>query len=126
MRKQYHLRPSGNKFNAWDVDRLIEMTKDFDVIEVDVLELLERNKFHWYQGDNLPTVKSIFDHMKLVEECSLDYPIILSTEGIIMDGMHRVGKAYLQNIQTIKAVKFDYTPKPDFVNVLPDELSYDR
>ena len=126
MRKQYYLLPRENGFDAWDVDKLIELTKSLEVIQVRVNDMLESNKYHWYHGDNLPTVKSIFDHMKLVQECSLDYPIILSSEGKIMDGMHRVGKAYINNFYYINAVQFTVTPKPDYVNIHPDDLSYDR
>ncbi|MGB5243740.1 MAG: hypothetical protein WBN28_14035 [Lutimonas sp.] len=126
MRRQYHLVPTEKGFNAWDVDNLIELTKNFEIIEVEVMELIETNKYHWYQGDNLPTVKSIFEHMKLVEECSLEFPIIISAEGKIMDGMHRVGKAYINNIKHIKAFKFKITPEADYYNVNPDDLCYDR
>lgn len=126
MRKQYHLRPTDNGFNAWDVDNLIEATKNFNIVKVCILDLLERNKFHWNQGHNILTTQSIFNHMKLVEDCSLDYPIILSAEGIIMDGMHRVDKAYIQNKLEINAVQFDITPSPDYINILPEELTYTR
>ena len=126
MRKQYHLVPTATAFHAWDVDKLITLTKDFEVMEVKVLDLLESNPFHWYQGDNLPTSKSVFDHMILVNACSLEYPIILSAEGRIMDGMHRVGKAYINDHELIKAVKFEKTPDPDFYDVFPDDLSYER
>lgn len=126
MRKQYYLKPTEKGFNAWDVDRLIEITQNFEVMMVNVIQLLEINKFHCYQGDIFPTVKSIFDHMKLVNEASLDYPIIISAEGKIMDGMHRVGKAYILNNEFIKAVKFKITPQPDYYDVFPDELSYER
>ncbi len=88
MRKQYHLRPADRGFNAWDVDNLIKLTENLDVVEVNILKLLEKNEYHWSQGEKFPTVKSIFDHMKLVNGCSLEFPIIMSADGIIMDGMH--------------------------------------
>ena len=115
MRKQYCLVPSESGYNAWDVDNLIELTKDFKVVKLSVDKLLENNNDHWYKDGDLPTSKSIFDHMKLVDECSLKYPIIVSAEGKIMDGMHRVGKAYLNGFSLIDAVVFEVTPDPDFL-----------
>ena len=42
-----------------------------------------------------------------------------------MDGMHRVSKALFLGKEAIIAVQFDETPKPDYEDVYPDELSYE-
>jgi hypothetical protein len=52
------------------------------------------------------------------------YPIILSSNGRIMDGMHRVLKALMLGESHIRAVRFLTDPEPDFVGVDPDELPY--
>ncbi len=41
-----------------------------------------------------------------------------------MDGMHRVGKAYIQGQDTIGAVQFKENSEPDYTDVYPDELKY--
>ena len=43
-----------------------------------------------------------------------------------MDGMHRVVKANLLNLKTIKAFRLPTLPKPDYVDVNPDDLPYDE
>jgi hypothetical protein len=43
----------------------------------------------------------------------LSYPIILSSEGLLMDGGHRLAKAWLLNQKEIKAVQFEFNPEPD-------------
>lgn len=127
MRKQYHFKKSKNGFFAWDVDKLIDKSKGLKVINVQISDLNEFEQNYWYQNKNDEiTCKSITDHFKLVLNCSLDYPIILAANGSIMDGMHRVCKAYLNNQKLIKAVKFNITPEPDFIDILPEELPYDR
>ena len=127
MRKQYHFRPSKNGYYAWDVDKLVESSKDFPVILVNLSEIKELDENFWYGGkDDIPTCRSIVEHMQLVNETSLQYPIILSEEGRVMDGMHRVLKAVLNKEESIKAVKFNKTPKPDYEDVYPNELSYDE
>ena len=62
------------------------------------------------------------DHAKLIEKADLRFPIILSADGRVMDGMHRVAKATLMGQLTIEAVRFASDPEPDFVGYGPDEL----
>ncbi len=127
MRKQYHFKKSQNGFFAWDVDKLVRQTSNFEIIDVPLSEISEFEQPYWYlDTSDVPTCRSIADHMKLVQKCELRFPIILAADGSVMDGMHRVCKAYLNGQTTLKAVKFKTTPKPDFENVQPDELTYDR
>lgn len=63
--------------------------------------------------------------MKLVQETDLAYPIIISHEGRIMDGMHRVVRALIEGQTTIKAVKFDKEIAPDFIAVNENDLQYE-
>ena len=125
MRKQYHFQASEKGFYAWDIDKLIEESKNIDVIEIKISTIGELDEAFWYSGKNdIPTIRSIVDHMKLIDEVDLEYPIILSAENYIMDGMHRVSKALLKGIPKVSAVQFTKTPVHDFKDVYPDELSY--
>lgn len=127
MRKQYHLRKSENGFDAWDVDRLIDASKTFQIFEKPIKEITEVDENFWYQSqDSIPTCKSIIEHYRLIEGCSLDFPVILDYKGKLMDGMHRVAKALLQNKNTIKAVQFKVFLEPDYKNIQEYELSYER
>jgi hypothetical protein len=51
-------------------------------------------------------------HMKAVQAADLNFPIILDEDGEIMDGRHRIMKAFLEGKETIKAVRFDTNPDP--------------
>lgn len=51
--------------------------------------------------------------MKRVNDCSLDYPIILDEVGQIVDGYHRLCKAILEGKETIKAIRLLEMPAPD-------------
>ena len=125
MRKQYHFKPSLNGYYAWDVDRLIQMSRDLPIFEVEISQVSEWNEPYWYGNGTIPTCRSVVDHMKLIEQCSLDFPIILSAQNSVMDGMHRVGKAYLEGLSSLAAVRFLHTPEPDFTDVYPDQLPYE-
>ena len=60
-----------------------------------------------------PTCRLVADHAKRIYEAKFDHPVILSSAGWVMDGMHRVCKAYLLGWQAIKAVQFVQDPEPD-------------
>ena len=52
---------------------------------------------------------------KRVNQCSLEYPIILDDVGQIADGYHRLCKAILEGKETIKAIRLLEMPAPDRV-----------
>ena len=127
MRKQYHFRPSPNGYYAWDVDRLIELSKEIIPQEIALCEIAEFDENYWYADKNdTPSCRSITEHFGLMQETDLAYPIILTSDGRLMDGMHRVCKAHFLGHTTIKAVRFAIDPAPDYVDVHPDDLSYDE
>lgn len=63
-------------------------------------------KFWFGDKNDEPTCRAIVEHMQLIEETDLSHPIILASDGRVMDGMHRVAKALLEDQETIEAVKF--------------------
>jgi hypothetical protein len=124
MRKQYYFCPSENGFYAWDVDKLVELSRDLPIIDVELSNIKDLDE-QFKENGKSPTYRSIAEHMKLVQETDLKYPIILSKAGRIMDGMHRVIKALLLGHKTIKAVRFKKDLKPDYVDVQKEDLPYD-
>lgn len=126
MRKQYHSKKVNGDIFIWDVDNLISKSSTLAIFEIKLSEIKEFEENYWYLNENdTPTCKSIVKHFELVKKCNLDYPIILSDDGTLMDGMHRVCKAHLNKQESINAVQFPKTPKPDFINLKLDELPYD-
>ncbi|MBW3695070.1 hypothetical protein EK599_05165 [Vibrio sp. T187] len=125
MRQQYHFRNSEHGLLAWDVFRLIELTKNLPVIDVSLTDIAELDQAFWYElGGAKPTCRNIVEHTKLIQNADLSYPIILCHEGKVMDGMHRVCKATLLGRKTIQAVQFSTYLSPDYIGVDPDELPY--
>jgi hypothetical protein len=124
VRKQYHFRPGPDGLRAWDVDRLVVLTKDLPVIQVPLSAIAELDQPYWYDHGYAPTCRSIAEHAKLIGEADLAFPIILSSDGGVMDGMHRVAKAVLEGRAFIAARQFADDPKPDYVGVEPDKLPY--
>lgn len=125
MRQQYHRRNVDGKILIWNVNKLIELCKDFPILSIPLKDIREINEPYWFPPEVIVTTKDIIEHMKLVNEASLDYPIILCSEGRIIDGMHRVAKAILLGHTHIKAVRFKDPMTPDYINVDLDSLPYD-
>ena len=127
MRKQYHFRTIDHKLNIWDVDHLISLTNNLQFETIDLNKIKEFEETYWYneEGDS-PTCRSITQHIKLVNDSDLNYPIIVCPDGKLMDGMHRVVKANLLELKTIKAYRLSTLPKPDYIDVDPDDLPYDE
>ena len=110
---------------AWDVDRLISLTKHFPRINVPVSAIRELDEPCCADGDTL-TWRAIVEHVRLIEAADLRFAIILSSNGRVMDGRHRVAKAILLERASIEAVQFIDDPDPDYVGVQPNELPYDE
>ena len=123
MRKQYNFWPGPVGLDAWDVDRLIELSRDLPVKHIEVASISELDAAHWSPTQAL-TVRQITEHFRLVREVDPSYPIILAADGRVMDGMHRVIRALLDGRTTIAAVQFEIQPEPDFRNCVPEELPY--
>ena len=88
-------------------------------------EIRELDETFWFDHeDQEPTCRRVALHAKLMNAADLDHPIILSRDGWVMDGMHRVCKALVEGRVTTRAVRFDEDPAPDYVDVAPAELPY--
>lgn len=123
MRKHYYFRPSEDGFDAWDIDHLVEASRDFPKVEVPLSSIDEIDSIYWFGEDgSAPTVRILVRHMQLVRNANLSYPIIIGADGRVMDGMHRIAKALLEDHATVLSVKFDVQPEPDHRNIRPSDL----
>ena len=126
VRAQYFSRQSNRGLLAWDVRRLIDLSRDLPVEQLNISEIAEIDEAHWYacEGDS-PTCRSLLGHMQLIDKADLTYPIIIDPEGRVMDGMHRVCKAIREGLDTVPAVRFAALPEPDYIDCVISELPYD-
>jgi hypothetical protein len=123
VRKQYNVWPGDEGLDAWDVDRLIRLSRDLPVHDVPLDEITEVDSDYWFRhGPIVPTVRRVVEHMRLTAEVDLSYPIILASSGRVMDGMHRVARSVLDGRSTIKAVRFVTDPEPDHRNCALEDL----
>ena len=125
MRKQYHTRTVGKDTHTWDVHQLVRLSRQMEPTAVPLSDIRELDELWWFQtDDDPPTPRAIAEHIRLVRDTDLSFPIILCQDAGLMDGMHRVLKALLEGRQTIMAVRLCPTPPPDHVNVSLADLPY--
>jgi hypothetical protein len=118
MRKQYHFRPGPSGMRAWDIDRLVELSRELVPTLVPLAEIRELDEAYWGEM----TCRDVAEHARLIHEADLSFPVILSSDGRIMDGMHRAAKALLEGRSHIAAVRFTTDPEPDHIGLGPDDL----
>ena len=106
---------SMSKDGGWYVSNLIEFSKNKDNIidfELDTYSIA-LNETIWGKL----TMYDIINHFRRTNESDLQYPIIMSEEGWILDGWHRIVKAILNDTRYIKAVRFKKNPDFDTFTV---------
>lgn len=97
----------------WDLFKIWNLSDDFEVKQIEVNKLWDERYskvFCWtHDGEE---VNNLFflHHMKRVLNADLNYPIILSEENYIFDGVHRLMKAKHLGIKYIPYVQFDKDP----------------
>jgi hypothetical protein len=123
VRKQYYFRPSQRGLLAWDVGRLVRLSAHLPRKRVSLTDIRELDE-SWSGEGERPTWRALLEHVKLIAEADLSYPIILSSSGEVMDGMHRIARAVREGRSEIEAVQFEVDPEPDFVGRAPDDLPY--
>jgi len=80
VRKQYHFWPAERGFDAWDVDRLIVLSRNLPVERVPLDSIREIDTKYWFDGSTeIATVRKIVEHVRVINEVDLSYPITSAT-----------------------------------------------
>lgn len=87
----------------------LRFSKDLEVNELKLSEMYTE-----YNAPGDGTLRSFVQHIKMVNEADLSYPILINENGCIIDGRHRLAKALLNGEKTIKAVRFKEDPEEGF------------
>jgi len=89
-----------------------ELAVDLPVKKFRLSELAGFDEVVWFGGPRniLPTCRAIAEHARDIYEADLNYPIILSPGGEVLDGWHRICKAFVQGIEALDAVQLTTMP----------------
>ena len=92
---------------------LWELAKGRPITKVRLSDIKGFDEVHWFGGPRniLPTCKAIAEHARDIFECDLSYPIIITPDGEVLDGWHRICKAFAEGIVEIDAVYLEKWPE---------------
>ena len=114
-----YIETVGNADHYWKATTLWKLAESLPVEQVPL------DSFDWTNGNfqcnslsDPPLWRDIGDHTKRILAADLKYPIIISPEGNVMDGMHRILKCYAFGLPTVPAVRLKEMPPPDMVTPL--------
>lgn len=97
----------------WDLVKIWDDSKSLKTTKIKVNELWDERYskvFCWLQEGEQVDNLFFLHHLKRVLNADLNYPIILSEERYIMDGVHRLMKAKHLGIEYIKCVQYQKDP----------------
>ena len=91
---------------------LWELVANLPAKKVRLSEIAGFDEVHWFGGGmNLqPTCRAIALHARDIYDADLTYPIILSPTGEVLDGWHRICKAFLLGLAELDAVQLTTLP----------------
>lgn len=98
---------------TWELSEIWKKSENLEVIQVKVNHLWDsRYKNAWCWQHESEEINNLFflHHMRRVLNADLNYPIILSEEELIFDGVHRLMKAKHLGLEYINCVKFKKDP----------------
>lgn len=109
-----YIERHGDQLHYWKATTLWNLAESLPVEQVPL------DSFDWtnsnFQCNSLsdpPLWRDIGDHARRIMAAELQYAIIISPDGDIMDGMHRVLKCYVFGLPTVSAARLPQMPPPD-------------
>ena len=96
----------------YNVERLWELAKSLSPKQVLLEHIKELDEDCWF-GGKAPTLRQVGEHARRINNADFSHPILLNARGGLMDGGHRVVKAWLDGKTEIEAVQFATDPEPD-------------
>jgi hypothetical protein len=94
------------------MQQLWEMAEGLPSKKVRVTDLNALDEVRWFSDlmKRPPTCRAVAEHARDIYEVDFRFPIILSPAGVVLDGMHRLCKAFLQGMEEIDAVQLPVMP----------------
>jgi hypothetical protein len=99
---------------GWYIETIWRAALGLPVQQVPVDAMREIDEDCWF-GGRAPTVREVVDHARRIAEADLSVPIILASDGQVLDGMHRIAKAVLCGRASIAAQRLVTDPDPDWL-----------
>jgi hypothetical protein len=110
-----HSYPTVGGRAYWLTEGLWAAARGLPPRRVAIADIAEFELDCWFVGRNIPTCRAVAGHARRIQNADLSYPVILAADGHLMDGGHRVAKAWLNGETEVLAVRFEVDPAPDWI-----------
>lgn len=110
--KHSHPHPEGRAY--WWTERLWREAAALSPRSVAIDSIAEFDQDCWFGADE-PTCRRVAGHAARIMNADPSYPVILASDGHLMDGGHRIAKAWLNGETHVQAVQFTTDPEPDWI-----------
>lgn len=108
----------------WYVERLWELSKDLPTLDIAIEDINGPDEVTWFSLEGpLPTCREVAKHCRRINEVDQSYPILLTQDFRVFDGMHRIARAIMDGKTHIKAKRFVQNPEPDECFDLEEKVS---
>jgi hypothetical protein len=112
--REHHSHIVGGRRCCWWTDGLWVAAADLPIEPVAIDSIAELDMDCWFRGRG-PTCREVAEHARRIDAADLAHPVILSAGGELMDGGHRIAKAYLLGQRTVASRRFVVDPEPDWI-----------
>lgn len=99
---------------VWHIETVWRAALDLPVEEVPIYEIREIDEDCWF-GGRPATVRDVVSHARRIVDADLSLPVILASDGQVLDGMHRIAKAVLCGQISVAAQRLATDPDPDWL-----------
>ena len=104
---------------VWYTERLWHLARELPKRRMAIADIPELDQDCWFGSSHVPTCRAVAQHAQRIWDADPTYPIILSANGGLMDGGHRLAKAWLLGLTDVQVVQFMIDPEPDYI--IPDD-----
>ena len=112
LRRSFEPPQADVSMRFFRMQELWQLARNLPIKKVRLSELEGFDEVHWFGGGmNIqPTCRAIAQHARDIYQADLSYPIILSPTGEVLDGWHRICKAFLQGIEELEVIQLQTMP----------------
>ncbi|QHW29548.1 chromosome partitioning protein ParB [Paenibacillus rhizovicinus] len=105
--KHKHGRIIDGRRHFWDVEKLWALSKDLPVHKIQIDSIKELDQDCWFADSRsrpIPTIRNVAFHCQRIIHANMSYPILLCSDGQLIDGGHRIARALIDEKSEIDAV----------------------
>lgn len=110
--RETHSHVTAGMREFWWTETLWTAAAGLRVVPVPIAEIAEFDRNCWFGTP--PTCREVAEHARRIEVADLSHPVILNSDGGLMDGGHRIARAWLDGRTEVDAVRFEVDPPPDW------------